>query len=152
VVDVNALTDQELYDLEVAVRAEVGRRRLVADADERAAVLNADYLRATGVADGSAWRQPQGAHDAYPVPFTVTHNGKTWENLTPWNVWQPGVSGWREVTTGPAAWVQPTGAHDAYPLGAQVTHAGFRWTSLIAANVWEPTTANAALWQKGAAA
>jgi hypothetical protein len=141
VVDVNALTDQELYDLEVAVRAEVGRRRLVADADEKAAVLNADYLRATGVADGSAWRQPQGAHDAYPLGFVVTHNGKEWENLTRFNVWEPGVSGWREIVpedSGPAAWVQPTGAHDAYPAGAEVTHNGKTWRSDVAANVWEP--------------
>lgn len=89
--------------------------------------------------DGAAWVQPTGAHNAYPLGATVTHNGKTWANLTPANVWQPGVSGWREVVAeGPAAWVQPLGAHDAYPLGATVTHAGRTWTSTTAANVWQP--------------
>ena len=89
--------------------------------------------------DGEAWVQPTGAHDAYPLGSTVTHNGKTWESLTPANVWVPGVSGWREVVaSGPAAWVQPTGAHDAYPLGAKVTHANKTWTSTVAANIWEP--------------
>ena len=90
-------------------------------------------------ADGAAWVQPVGAHNAYPLGATVTHNGKTWTNLTPANVWQPGVTGWREVVAeGPAAWVQPLGAHDAYPLGAKVTHKGKTWTSTAAANVWEP--------------
>ena len=89
--------------------------------------------------DGEEWSQPLGGHDAYRLGITVTHNGKTWVNLTAWNTHEPGVSGWREVAQeGPAAWVQPTGAHDAYPAGAQVTHAGQTWTSTIDGNVWEP--------------
>jgi len=89
--------------------------------------------------DGAAWVQPAGAHNAYPLGVTVTYGGKAWVNLTPANVWQPGVSGWREVVAeGPAAWVQPLGAHDAYPLGATVTHKGKTWTSTTAANIWEP--------------
>ncbi len=89
--------------------------------------------------DGAAWVQPTGAHNAYPLGATVTHNGKTWLSLIPANVWTPGVSGWREVVaSGPAAWVQPLGAHDAYPLGAKVTHKGKTWTSTAAANVWRP--------------
>jgi poly-gamma-glutamate capsule biosynthesis protein CapA/YwtB (metallophosphatase superfamily) len=40
--------------------------------------------------DGAAWVQPTGAHNAYALGATVTHNGKTWENLTPANVWQSG--------------------------------------------------------------
>lgn len=45
-------------------------------------------------ADGAAWVQPTGAHNAYPLGATVTHNGKTWANLTPANIWEPGVYGW----------------------------------------------------------
>lgn len=85
-----------------------------------------------------AWRQPQGAHDAYDVGAWVWHNGQVWENLTPANVWEPGVSGWRDPLNEWPEWVQPTGAHDAYPLGAKVTHNGQRWTSTVDANVWEP--------------
>lgn len=44
-----------------------------------------------------SWNQPTGAHDAYPVGAKVTHKSKNWENLTPANVWEPGVSGWREM-------------------------------------------------------
>lgn len=91
--------------------------------------------------DGSPWVQPTGATDAYPLPSTVTHRGKTWENLTPANVWEPGVTGWREVTgpgEGLPAWVQPLGSEDAYEEGARVSHLGHDWTSLLPANVWEP--------------
>ena len=49
--------------------------------------------------DGAEWAQPLGGHDAYKLGITVTHNGKTWVNLTAWNTHEPGVSGWREVVT-----------------------------------------------------
>lgn len=111
---------------------------VLADPDLLAACQGV-ILAAKGATDGAPWAQPQGAHDAYPTGATVAHGGKTWESLIPANVWQPGVSGWREVVVeGPAAWVQPTGAHDSYALGAQVTHGGQTWTSTVPANVWEP--------------
>lgn len=84
------------------------------------------------------WRQPEGAHDAYPTGVWVWHAGQVWENLTAANVWEPGVSGWRDPVNEWPAWVQPTGAHDAYPLGAKVSFGGFHWTSTAAANVWAP--------------
>ena len=118
-----------------AARADAETRRVTHEAilDATAAVMQDAHE------DGQAWTQPTGAHNAFPKGATVTHAGKTWESLTPANVWTPGLSGWREVVAeGPAAWVQPTGAHDAYPLGAQVTHNGRTWTSTVAANVWEP--------------
>lgn len=85
------------------------------------------------------WRQPLGAHDAYPVGARVTYDDKTWINEQAANVWQPGVTGWRdEAAPTTPAWVQPTGAHDAYALDAVVTHAGATWRSLYNNNVWEP--------------
>lgn len=87
------------------------------------------------------WVQPLGAHDAYVTGAAVTHNNKKWRNLTPYNTFAPGVSGWREfwkASGAPPDWIQPTGAHDAYPIGAKVTHKGFVWTSANAANTWEP--------------
>lgn len=45
----------------------------------------------------TAWVQPQGAHDAYPLGAKVTHNGKTWSSDVAANVWEPGVSQWTEV-------------------------------------------------------
>lgn len=90
--------------------------------------------------DGQPWVQPTGAHDAYPLGITVTHGGKTWENLTPANVWQPGVSGWREqVAEGYPEWVQPTGAHDSYKKGDRVTFDGQDYESLIDGNAYSPS-------------
>lgn len=88
------------------------------------------------------WKQPEGAHDAYPAKTVVEHGGKRWVSLTPANVWEPGVSGWRQFSENVSTifpWIQPTGAHDAYRLGAKVTHNGFTWENTGSdANVWEP--------------
>lgn len=45
------------------------------------------------------WVQPTGAHDAYPLGARVTWAGTVWESTVDSNVWEPGVSGWREVTS-----------------------------------------------------
>lgn len=119
-------TDQELERTRLAIVAEQERRRTLATAAQQADKLNADYLAAAGIEPGDPWVQPTSAVDAYPLGWTVTHGGKTWVSLTPANVWEPGVSGWREVVDdgGPPAWVQPTGAHDAYQTGDRVAFEG----------------------------
>ena len=138
--ELTTITDEELDQLRVEVFTEQERRRLVADAPAQAAVLAERYAIAIGRQDGDPWVQPTGAHDAYPVGITVTHDGKTWENLTPANVWPPGVSGWREqVAQGYPAWVQPTGAHDAYQKGDRVSFDGSDYESLIDGNTWSPS-------------
>lgn len=134
----------EVWTIRPWTQAELAQRQADAEREARAvedaAIL--DAVRATSVpasAEGDEWMQPTGAHDAYPLGAERTHGGKAWVSLVPFNVWEPGVSGWREVTSGgPAAWMQPTGAHDAYPLGATVTHSGKEWESLTPFNVWEP--------------
>ena len=93
------------------------------------------------------WVQPLAAFDSYPVGAKVTHGGKTWVNELAANVWQPGVTGWKEVTTGGGIgeWKQPTGAHDSYKKGDHVTWKGSTWESTLDANVWEPGVYG---WQK----
>ncbi len=88
-----------------------------------------------------AWVQPQGAHNAYGLNAVVSHAGKSWRSLTPANVWEPGVSGWRPLyaSSAPPPWVQPTGAGDDYNLGDRVTFEGKVYESLLASNVWSPT-------------
>ena len=63
---------------------------------------------------------------------------EVWWSLLNANVWEPGVSGWRETVNDFAEWLQPTGALDAYGKDELVAHGGKVWRSLIAANVWEP--------------
>ncbi len=135
-----AYTADENTAADASAAAEVARaERLAQEARDRAILDATAETMSKARADGAAWVQPTGAHDAYALGLTVAYAGKTWTNITPANVWPPGVTGWREVVaSGPAAWVQPLGAHDAYPLGAKVTHKGKTWTSTAAANVWKP--------------
>lgn len=121
-----------------AARAEFERVVGLNAAPLEFAAYQAAILLAEGLNPGDPWRQPTGAHDAYPVGAIVSHNGTTWESFTAANVWEPGVSGWRESGPGIPEWVAPTGAHDAYAMGDVVTHNGKTWRSNIDANVWEP--------------
>src|SRR5690625_1615937 len=139
--DLADLDDASLAQLRVDILTEIERRETIASAPERMDRIARDYLGASGTSEGEAWVQPTSAVDAYPQGWIVTHNGKTWEALTPACVWEPGVSGWREVTEegeGPAEWVAPTGAHDAYQTGDRVTFDGQVYESTIDGNVWSP--------------
>lgn len=139
--DWTTLPDEEFWAEYDAVIAESNRRTTLKEAPAKQNALNESTLSAEGVAAGDPWRQPTGAHDAYPLSWVVTHNNKTWGSLVIGNVWEPGVSGWLEQA-GPGNewpdWNQPTGAHDAYPIDAKVTHNLQHWTSTVDANVWEP--------------
>lgn len=84
------------------------------------------------------WAQPADATTAYALGAIVMHNGTRWLSLIVGNVWEPGISGWRDADADMPTWVQPTGAHDAYVEGATVKHNGKFWRSMVAANVWEP--------------
>lgn len=43
------------------------------------------------------WKQPEGAHNAYPKGAKVTFNGQKWISVFDGaNNWQPGVFGWEE--------------------------------------------------------
>ena len=139
--DIGSVSDAELHQLKRMIDGELSRRETLATAEKRAADLNAEFLAAAGVTDGDVWRQPTSAVDAYPKDWTVQHNGKTWVSLTSTCVWEPGISGWREVVEEGAApeWVQPTGAHDAYQTGDHVMFEGAEYVSLIDGNVWSPT-------------
>lgn len=136
--NVSELTDAELDTLALQVDAEQNRRRLTGRVHEIniAALIQADIHR------GEPWRQPTSAVDAYPSGWTLVHDSKQWVNLIDGNVWEPGVTGWRELTEGePPEWVQPLGSHDAYDEGARVVHDGSVYVSLVPWNVWPPTTA-----------
>lgn len=44
------------------------------------------------------WVQPTGAQDAYRIGDKVSHNNKHWICTSDYNVYEPGVFGWDEVT------------------------------------------------------
>lgn len=142
-------TDAELERHRLAIVQEQERRRTLANAESHAAQLNADYLKASGVEQGQEWRQPTNAVDSYPLGWTVTHQGKTWQSMMAGNPYEPGASSWKEVVAdgGVPEWVQPTAAHDAYNRGDQVMFEGSVYTSLLDGNVWSPRD-YAAGWQR----
>lgn len=84
------------------------------------------------------WVQPVGSEDAYPQGAWIWHNGRAWHSMVAANVWEPGVSGWREYGVEWPEFIQPTGAHDAYLKGEKITWEAQHYVSLIDANVWTP--------------
>lgn len=140
--DLTALTDTELADLHRAVLTQIAHRASLATMEADTAATNERYLRAVGREPGQPWEQPSGAHNAYPVGWEVTHDNKTWQSLTPANVWEPGISSWREIVeenSAPPEWIRPTGAHDSYGVGDRVTFEGQIFESTLNANTWSPT-------------
>ena len=137
---VRPFNDEENARAEAAERLAIVTAESQAKAELQEAIVAAIAATTTNKPGGGAWVRPTGAHDAYAKDAEVTHNGKTWVSLTPYNVWEPGGAGWREVVSeGYPAWVQPVGAVDAYALGARVSHNGQNWENTgSAANVWEP--------------
>ena len=133
-VEENAAVDQ-------AEQAQADAEAARARAELADAILDASAaLMQDAHTDGQPWVQPTGAHNAYPIDITATHVGKTWESLTPANVWEPGESGWREkVAQGYPAWVQPTGAHDAYNKEDRVSFDGGNYESVIDGNTYSPS-------------
>ena len=80
----------------------------------------------------------------YQIGEIKKHSDKIWYSLLDNNVWEPGVTGWREETVDTIypAWIQPLGAHDVWPLDTKVMYNGNPWISLVDNNVWEPGVAN----------
>lgn len=136
--DWTLLSDAEFWAEHLAITEEASRRRTLEQAPARQNDLNVATLAAEGIVSGSLWRQPSGGHDAYPINFVVEHNGKTWISLVSANVWEPGISAWREQADTVPDWVQPTGAHDAYSIGDRVLFNGGIYESTIDSNVWSP--------------
>lgn len=143
-IDFAGMSSEELEQLIDGATAEVRKRRVLESAQRKAEELSREVLAAEGVNEGDPWRQPTGAHDAYPMGWVVEHGGQMWESLVAGNVWEPGVSGWRaqpgegEDPDTPAEWVKPTGGHDAYSTGDRVTFNGQVYESAMDGNVWSP--------------
>jgi hypothetical protein len=112
--------------------------------------------------DRPTWKQPQGAHDAYPEGFEVEKDGTAYRSLVADNVWEPGTDAtlWEEITedsgegseggsedpppedggdSQPEAWQPYDGTPDTmWNTGEEVAHNGSVWISDVDNNVWEP--------------
>lgn len=140
--DIADASDAELRQLKTMIDTELSRRETLANAGRAMDDIARSVLAASGQVVGGAWVQPTDATNAYPKDWTVVHDGKEWVSLTPANVFEPGVSSWREAVpegSAPSEWVQPSGATDAYSTGDHITFEGNEYVSLIDGNVWSPT-------------
>lgn len=141
-IDVTELTDQELAELLDAVRMENSRRQGLQSVMQVTPGLADAYMVATGRDKGQPFVKPTGTHNAYPLGWTVTHNGLEWEPLREGATEVPGESGdWRQVAEEGEIldWIAPTGAHNAYLVNAIVRHKGEIWQNIhTGPNGWEP--------------
>lgn len=141
-IDWSTYTDEELLEIQMGANTERTRRQQLEDIPEQMADLNEQYLDVAGIEPGEEWGQPQGAHDAYPKDWRVSHEGQDWISLVDANVWEPGQANWRqEAAPGEyPEWVQPVGSEDAYDIGDRVHYSstGLDYESTLDANVWPP--------------
>lgn len=105
-IDLTALTNEELAALHRDVLTQIAHRASLATMEADTAATNERYLRATGHEPGQPWERPTGIHDAYPKGWTATHSGELWESLTPLNIKEPGDTGGLQArgATGPSDW------------------------------------------------
>lgn len=139
--EVKELSLEDMQRLQAAVEIATRNRYVLVHAEEQVDKLNRQVSEELGRKLGDPWAAPTSAVDAYAIGAVVEHNGAQWRSLIPGNVWEPGVSGWREIAAGevvPPAYVPPTGAHDAYQKDDRVSWNGSIWRSRIDGNVWTP--------------
>lgn len=150
-IDYKTLTDAEVTELKATASLEEQRRLRVSRAPEEAEAISTEYLKDVGRTEGTAWVQPTGAHDCYPLDYTVVYESKTWKSLIPANVWAPGLDPrwWKDLTTVPVSGAWDPNAK-AYKVDDQVTYSGSSYKCLQAHTSqagWTPT-AVPALWQE----
>lgn len=148
-IDYQAATEDELRAMAKAVESELTRRISIASAPSQMESLIRAVQEAEGRKMGDPWKQPTEATRSYLKGFEVTDGGKRWRNVVNFNVWRPGVAGWREITPdgSPAPWVQPAGSDDAYSKGERAKgQDGTVYTSLVDGNGWP--LSNTTAWKK----
>ena len=88
------------------------RLAALASAPGRIDEIAAGVLEATSRERGAPWVQPEGAHNAYPAGWTVTHGGTEYVSTQTGNASEPGTTGaaWIirvEPGDGPVEWALP---------------------------------------------
>lgn len=141
------LADDELDALRVEVLIEQERRAALVNIPLQMEAANRAYLAAEGVTEGAPYDAPTGYQNAYPLGFTVTHNGKTWKASRNGATGEPGVvlGDWTEVVPENVVpeWRRPQAGQE-YAPGAVVSHNGRLWKNThTGPNGWEPGTQGA---------
>ena len=152
--ELTAMTDTDLDALRIQVLTEQERRRTLANAQQQAEQIAAQYAAAVAGQAPAAYRQPTGAHDAYGPGALILWEGATMRNRSGgWLSNSPAEypRGW-EVTktadpnpTPPAA---PAWSATAdYKIGDKATRGGVTYRCLVAhgaayGGTWGPPLAS----------
>lgn len=170
--NLKALTDAELHQLQADILTEWERRRAATVTDATVAEVITG-LQDSGkltpppagedVDTAKPWKDPGTDHSLmYRLGDIVTHQGRTWESRHPHlNHWEPGAQGvdgriWLDVT--PAPIDEDTGEPQiiAWGIGQEVqpgdlrTHDGQTWRAKIdhvTHEGWPPSPATHAVWE-----
>lgn len=161
--DLISMTDLELAQLSKDLDAELARRSLLASCADQVNAINEKVHQALEAEEPAPaeghfrpWRQPHGAHDAYPIGKVVEHNDKVWTNTIMANVWEPGTHGWEETPGAdpepPAPEYPAWSAQATYVVGDRVSHLGSNWECLVAhgpeyLGTWAPGPSTATVWR-----
>lgn len=76
------LTEGELHALAGQVKAEQERRRTLSEAPTLIEQVTARFQAAAGIADGTKFQQPTGAHNVIQPGSTRVFEGELWENTS----------------------------------------------------------------------
>ena len=143
--DLQSLTEAEFMALIDEVARERDRRAVLATTQQVVEQAMAAYYEAAG-GDGREWRQPLGAHDAYPLGAVVTYEGGSFRSLIAANVWPPMTSGLWEIVSAPTPsepieWAPEWAPGEQVVAGAVRTYGGDRFVAVQGHTTqtgWEP--------------
>ena len=159
-IDFSALSDEDLKIVMESASSELYSRRVITGSLREAEDNANRYLRARDKYETNelgepihppAWLPPTAAHDAYPVGYIVSHNGKNWQNIHFANSWEPGTtnSQWRDMSEPEPGGILAWGPGQSVRIGAARTHNGRVWEALVdhVTHIgWEPSAATHAVW------
>ena len=124
--EIRALSDADLATLFSLVAGEQQARSAVANAQKSIEDIQTEVLNSSNRFSGQPWVQPQGAHDAYPLGWKVTHQNRVWKSLIAANTTEPGSDPrwWDDITVTPPGGGGLTGwvAGKAYAVNGLVVH------------------------------
>lgn len=120
--------DQELAETVAAAQAELTRRAVLSEQDQRVDDMCLDYLRAEGRENGGLYEPPAGFLGAYPRGWRVNTPDGVFEAVQPGTVTAPPSDDW--VPVDPDEPVIPFWEPGPHRKGDQARDAGRVWTAL----------------------
>lgn len=120
------VSTEELEAQRTAAEAELRRRAILEQQEQRLDDMCLEWLDATGARQGDDWVQPTGLLGAYPRGWQVEHDGRSWRSTVPGAVLPPGAGQWEETSEEPVPYWVP----GDYTQGSLAQAAGRVWEAI----------------------